>query len=185
MIFELVVRLAQTVHRSYTIPNNLQRERSKTPQHPCHLRVPSSVSKTIFEPMARSTQTVHLSCVKISNTSKWAEMTFPWAMSPRSTIKCVQNNFLGRWYVWRKPWTHLALTITLSPKRKKWDHTWPTSARSSIGCAQNDIRAYVTFNANRSPVTCEDEHSLQTDWNELSLVPRHLGVPSAASKMIF
>jgi hypothetical protein len=32
----------------------------------CHLGDPSGVSKTISEPVVRSTQTVHLSCIKIS-----------------------------------------------------------------------------------------------------------------------
>jgi hypothetical protein len=33
-------------------------------------------SKTIFEPMVRSTQTMHLSCIKISTISKWTKRSF-------------------------------------------------------------------------------------------------------------
>jgi hypothetical protein len=33
-------------------------------------------SKTIFQPMVRSTQTVHPSCIKISNISKWTKRSF-------------------------------------------------------------------------------------------------------------
>jgi hypothetical protein len=87
------------------------------------------------------------------NRSKWA---FTCASSPRSTIGCVQKDFLSWWYVWCKPCTYLAPTLTLSPTRKKWNHTWPTSPRSSIGCVQNDVWAYVTLDANRSPILCED-----------------------------
>jgi hypothetical protein len=112
------------------------------------------------EPMLRSTQTVHLSCVKISIISKQIKISF-----------------------------HLSLVnapkLTLSPKRKKWNSKWPTSPRSSIGCVQNDVWAYVTFDANRSPILCEDTHYIQTNRNELSLQPHHRGVPSGASKTIF
>jgi hypothetical protein len=42
---------------------------------PGHLGVLSAVSKAIFEPMVRSSQTVHLSCIKNSTISKWTEMS--------------------------------------------------------------------------------------------------------------
>jgi len=58
------------------------------------------------------------------------------------------------------------------------------SPRSSIGCVQNDLRAYGTFGANRAPTLRQYYHYLQTDRNELSIEPRHLGVQSGASKMI-
>jgi hypothetical protein len=45
---------------------------------PC-LRVPSSASKMIYEPMVRSTQTVDQSCVKISTICKQTEMRFHMA----------------------------------------------------------------------------------------------------------
>jgi hypothetical protein len=38
------------------------------------------------------------------------------------------------------------------------------------------------FGANRAPIMSQDEHYLQTDQNELSLEPHHLGVPPSASK---
>ena len=40
-------------------------ERSEIPLDPRHLGVPSGASKMISEPMVRSTQTMHLSCIKI------------------------------------------------------------------------------------------------------------------------
>ena len=48
----------------------------------------------------------------------------------------------------------------------------------------NIIRAYGTFGANRAPTLRQYYHYLQTDRNELSVEPRHLVVPSGASKII-
>jgi hypothetical protein len=53
-----------------------------------------------------------------------------------------------------------------------------------MGCVQNDVRGYGTFEANRAPILRQDYPYLQTDQNELSLEPRHLGVPSCAYKTI-
>ena len=58
------------------------------------------------------------------------------------------------------------------------------SPRSSIGCVQNDFCAYGTFGVNRAPTLRQYYHYLQTDRNELSIEPRHLVVPSGASKLI-
>jgi hypothetical protein len=52
-------------------------DRNEIPQDPHHLGVPSSASKTISEPTVRSTQTVHLSCIKINTISKWTENECP------------------------------------------------------------------------------------------------------------
>ena len=40
------------------------------------------------------------------------------------------------------------------------------------------------FGANRAPILRQYYRYLQTDGNELSVEPRHLGVPTGASKMI-
>ena len=83
-----------------------------------------------------------------------------------------------------KPCTYLPSTLTLSPNGAKQDSTRPTSARSSIGCVQTDFQAYGTFDAKRATILHRCQHCLQTDRNEISHDPRHLGVPSGASKMI-
>jgi hypothetical protein len=58
-----------------------------------------------------------------------------WALSPRSTIECVQNDFCG--YGTLGKTVHLSsLTLQLSPNRLKRDSTWPTSPRRSIECVQ-------------------------------------------------
>jgi hypothetical protein len=89
------------------------------------------------------------------------------------------------WDVWHKPCTYLAPTHTVSPDRPKWDFTWLTSPRSFIGCLKNDFWAYETFSADHAPISLQDYHYLQMDWTELPLEPRHLGLPSGVSKMIF
>jgi hypothetical protein len=43
--------------------------------------------------MVRSVQTEHQSCVKISTTSNELNQASTWASSPRSIIRCVQNDF--------------------------------------------------------------------------------------------
>jgi hypothetical protein len=60
---------------------------------PHHLAVSSGESKMISEPTVRSAQTVHLSWIKISTISKQTKQASIWALSPRSTIHCVQNDF--------------------------------------------------------------------------------------------
>jgi hypothetical protein len=50
-------------------------DRNEIPYDPGHLGVLSGVSKAIFEPVVRSAQTVHLSCVKNRTISKQTEMS--------------------------------------------------------------------------------------------------------------
>ena len=116
----------------------LQTERREIPQDPRHLGVPPGASKMISEAMLRLTQTVHLSCVKISNISKQTKMSFHLSLVTEYHREHPKW-FLSLWYVWCKPCTYLAPTLTLSPNRPKWDSTWPTSSRSTIMCIQNDF----------------------------------------------
>jgi hypothetical protein len=68
-------------------------------------------------------QTVHLSCVKISTISKRTEQT---STRPSSLIHRVHLKwFMSLWYVWQKPSTNLAPTLTLSQNRSKRDSTDP------------------------------------------------------------
>jgi hypothetical protein len=108
------------------------------------------------------------------------DRAFTWASSPRSTIGCVQNDFhaYGTFDANRAPilrqdlhylrkdealtWasssicTYVAPTLTLSPNGYRRDSTWPTSPRGSIGCVQNDFRAYGTFDLNHGPILNQD-----------------------------
>jgi hypothetical protein len=58
-----------------------------------HLVVSSSASKTISKLVVRFVQTVHQSCVKISTISNELNQASTWALSPRSIIEAVQNDF--------------------------------------------------------------------------------------------
>ena len=89
MIFEPVGCSAQTVHLSCVKFSTISKQtesifhlilvildEKEIPHDPRHIGVPSGASKTISEPMVRSAQTVHLSCVKISTISKQTESIF-------------------------------------------------------------------------------------------------------------
>jgi hypothetical protein len=80
---------------------------------------------------------------------------------------------------------YLGSKLVLSPNRLKRVSTWASSPRSTIGCVQNNFWACGIFGANRAPILYQDSHYLLTDRNELLVEPRHIGVPSSASKMIF
>jgi hypothetical protein len=57
-------------------------------------------------------------------------------------------------------WSKLSFHLSLPP-------------RSTIGCHQNDFRAYGMFGANRATILRQDLHYLQMEWNEHPLVHRH------------
>jgi hypothetical protein len=59
---------------------------NRTPPDPHHQGVPSGASKTIYEPMVRSVQTMHQSGVKISTISKRTKQSSTRPSSPRCTI---------------------------------------------------------------------------------------------------
>jgi hypothetical protein len=101
----------------------------------------------ISMPMVRSTQIVHLSCIKISALQIYrSELPLePRHVGvPSSVSKMISE-----------PMVRLAQTMLvscadtiLSPNGPNRDSTWHMSPSSSIGCVQNDFEAYGTFNAN-------------------------------------
>ena len=167
-------------------------ERSESPNDPRHQGVPSSASKTISEPMVCSTQTMLLSCVKISTMSERTKTSFHLSIVTLEFHRVHPKQFLSLQYVWCKSCTYLAPTLTLSPNGLKQDSTRATSPSSSIRCVQNDFRAYGTFGTNLAPILRQDNDYVKTDRNDLPLEPRHLGfhrvrqkgVPSGMSKTI-
>jgi hypothetical protein len=54
----------------------LRTDQNKIPHDPRHLVVPSGACKTISKPVVHLAQTMHLSCVKIRNITKWTESSF-------------------------------------------------------------------------------------------------------------
>jgi hypothetical protein len=159
-------------------------DQNEIPHDPRHPGVSSGASKTIISLwyVRRKLCTYLSSWLALSPNRLNRAST--WASSPRSTIRCVQNEFLWLCYVWQKI-VHLSCTDTYTVlKHTKRDSTWPMSPRSCIKYVQNDFRTSGTFSANRAPILRQDHHYLETDWNELPLEPHNLGVPSGASKMI-
>jgi hypothetical protein len=163
----------------------LQIDQNELPLDAHHLVVPSGVSKMIFEPIARSAQTVQQSYVEINTISKRTQMSFHLTHITLEVHRVWPKIFLCSWYIQRKPCTYVVLRLTLSPNRSKRASSRPTSARSSIGCAQNDFWAYCTFGANCELILREDWHYLQMNQSELPFDPHHLGGPSSAAKKYF
>jgi hypothetical protein len=56
--------------------HRVQMDRNEIPRDARHQGVQSTASKTIFEPMVRLAQTVHLFCIKICTISKETKMSF-------------------------------------------------------------------------------------------------------------
>jgi hypothetical protein len=134
--------------------------------------------------MVYSVQTMHLSCVRITTISKWTKISFNWASSPSSTV-CASKMISEPMVHLAQSCTYLALTLTLYLNRPKRDSTWASSPRSTIGCIQNDSRAYGKFGANCAPILHQDYYYLQTDRNELPLVHRHLVVSTVCLKWFY
>jgi hypothetical protein len=95
-------------------------DRNKIPHEPRYLGVPSGVSKTISKPMGRSTQTVHLSCVKISTISKWTEASFHFSLVTSENYQVRPEQFVRLAQTMHLPCTNINTnTNTVS----KWTET--------------------------------------------------------------
>jgi hypothetical protein len=134
--------------------------------------------------MVRLAQTVHLSYTDTNTVSKWSKTRLHTAHVTLEFHRVRPKWFLSLCYVRRKSSNYVASRLALSPNGMKRAYIWASSPRSTIGCVQNDLWAYGTFDANRTPILRQDKHYLQTKWHEHPLEPRHLGVPSCASIMI-
>jgi hypothetical protein len=71
----------------------VQTDRNMLPLDIHYLGVPSGVPKAISMPVVHLAKTVHLSCVEIKTISDLIELSFRLIRSPRSTIRCIQNDF--------------------------------------------------------------------------------------------
>jgi hypothetical protein len=152
-----MVRSVQTVHLSCTNANTISKQikiRFHGTQR--HLGVPSGASNTIFELTVCLTQTVHQSCIKSSTISKQTELNLHLSLITKESHQVRPKQFLCLWYIQGKPWTNVALTLTLSPNGLKRDFTRPTSLKRSIGCVQNYLWANGKFSANRAPILRQD-----------------------------
>jgi hypothetical protein len=126
----------------------LQMDQNKIPHDPRHLRVSSGASKTTSEAMVRSSQTVHLSCIKISYIFERTRSSFHLSLVTKEYHQVRPKWFLSLWYIPYKPRTYLASRFAISPNELNQASTWASSPRSTIRCVQNDFCAYGTFGAN-------------------------------------
>ena len=108
----------------------------------------------ISEPMVRSTQTVQLSCVKISTISKWGELL----LEP-----CHLGVPLGASKTISKPMVRLAQNVHLSctdtytiSKRKEVRFHMTHVTKEFHRVRPNDFRANDMFDANRAPILRQD-----------------------------
>ena len=100
--------LARTLTPSPNGPNGI-------PHDPRHLGVASGASKTLYQPMVRLAQTMHRSCVKISTISKRTKTTFELSFVTKEYHRVRPKRYMRLWYVWCRPCTYFALTLTPSP----------------------------------------------------------------------
>jgi hypothetical protein len=113
-------------------------------------------------------QTVHLSCIKISSMSKWTESSFHLSLVTSEYHQVRPKWFLSLWYVRRKPCSYLLLTLTLPPNGLKRDST-------RLWYIWRKLCTYLSPRLALSP----------NGLNQASIEPRHLAVPSSASKLIY
>jgi hypothetical protein len=95
----------------------LQIDRTELPLEPCHLGVPSSVSKMISMLMVCSGQTMHLSCTNTNTISKWTKMRFHTTHVTYEFNRVRPKLSMSLWYVQCKPCSYLVPRLALSPNR--------------------------------------------------------------------
>jgi hypothetical protein len=91
----------------------LQLDQNEIPHDPRHLGVPSGASKMISEPVVRSAQIVHLSCVKIYSISKRTESSIHFSLVTKQYHQVHPKRFLSMWYVRHIPCFYLASRLVL------------------------------------------------------------------------
>jgi hypothetical protein len=93
----------------------------------------------------RSAETMHLSCVKISIVFKWTETSLHLSLDTLKYHQVRPKWLLSLWYVWRKPCTYPALTLT--PPPNDWNEIWhdPYHLGVPSGASKNDFWAYGMF----------------------------------------
>jgi hypothetical protein len=127
---------------------------------------------------------MYLSCIDTYTISKQIETRFHMTDVASEFHRVHPKWFQSLRYVRGKPCTYLASRWALSRNRLKWESTRASSPRSTFGCVQKDFWACGTFGTNPAPILHWHLHCLQTNWNEIPHDPRHLEVPSCASKRI-
>jgi hypothetical protein len=145
---------------------HMQTNWNKLPFESRHKGVSSSLSKMISEVMVHLTQTVHLSCTETNTISKRTKTSFHLSLVTQDYHPMHPKQFPSLWYVWRKPCTHHAPKLTLSPNGLKGDSTWPTSPMSSIWCVQNNLCATVCL-VQTMDLSCTETNTIYK-WNHVT-----------------
>jgi hypothetical protein len=102
---------------------------------PTHQGVPLGASKMIFLAMVRSTQTMHLSCVKISTISKLTQICFHLSLVTKEYRLVCPKRLRSLLDIRRKPCSYIAPNLTQSPNGPKQDSTWRTPQGVPIGAS--------------------------------------------------
>jgi hypothetical protein len=116
--------------------------------------------------MVRSTQTVDLSCTKISCISKQTKTSIHLSLVTLEYHRVRPKWFLSLWYVCRKPCTYLAPMLKLSQKGLKWDSTWPTSPRCSSGVSKMILSSWYVRHKpcmNLAPILTLSPNAMKLD----------------------
>jgi hypothetical protein len=112
--------------------------------------------KWCSKPKVCSSHTVHLSCAEINTISTRTETSFCLTYVTYEFHGVCPKRFPCMWYIQHKSCTYLVPRLTLSPNELKWASTWPTSPRSSIGCAQDNFWAYCMLGTNHASILRRD-----------------------------
>ena len=97
--------------------------------------------------MVRSTQTLQLSCIKISTIYEETKSSLNWSLFNYEFHRMRLKWFLSLWCCWRKPCTYLLPKLTLSLNEPKQDSIWHTWSRTYIRCVLIDFWLYRMFHA--------------------------------------
>ena len=138
----------------------------------------------IFDPMVRSTQTVHLSCFKMSTMSEMPKWASTWASSPSGTIESAQNNLwaYGTSSANHAPILHQPNTVS---KQKRNEIPTDQDHLADPSVASKTISMPMVHSTQTMHLSCVKISTLsKRTESSFYLRPRHLGVPSGASKMI-
>jgi hypothetical protein len=134
--------------------------------------------------MLHLVQTVDLSCTDTNAICKRTETIFYMTHIIWEFNRVRPKWFLSLWYVRRILCTYLESRLPLYPNGPKRASIWASSPRSTIRCVQNDFWGNGTFGTNVHLSCTEIETISKKDRNEILYNPRHLGVPSGASKSV-
>jgi hypothetical protein len=124
---------------------------NEIPNDQCHWGDPLGAFEMISEPMVRSVQIVHLSCVKISTVTKQTKMSIHLSLVSLGYNRVHPKRILSLWYILAQ--TMDLSRLALSPNRPKGASTWDSPPRCTIRCVQNDFWAYGTYLALTLPLS--------------------------------